>query len=162
MIKRYGIKYKTEWEFSPADAPWQNSATEALIKPIKRALNNTIGEVMSFSELQTVMFEAAQLVNQQPIGVHPTSPEENPYLCPNDLLIGRSTSHVPQGPFLEQEGMKHGLDYIQAVVEHFWKKWSYDVFPSLCIRPKWHVERRNVMEGDLVLVQDSNAVRGEW
>ena len=64
MIKRYGIKYKTEWEFSPADAPWQNGATEVLIKPIKRALNNAIGEVMSFSELQTVMFQAAQLVNQ--------------------------------------------------------------------------------------------------
>ena len=113
MIKRYGIKYKTELGFSPADAPWQNGATEALIKPIKRALNNAIGEeVMSFSELQTVMFEAAQLVNQRPIGAHPTSPEESPYLCPNDLLLGRSTSHVPQGPFLEQAGMKHRLDYI--------------------------------------------------
>ena len=58
--------------------------------------------------------------------------------------------------------MKHRLDYIQAVVERFWKKWSCDVFPSLCVRPKWHVERRNVMEGDFVLVQDSNAVRGKW
>ena len=163
MIKRYGIKYKTEWEFSPADAPWQNGATEALIKPIKRALNNAIGEeVMSFSEVQTVMFEAAQLVNQRPIGAHPTSPEESPYLCPNDLLLGRSTSHVPQGPFLERAGTKQRLDYIQAVVERFWKKWSRDVFPSLCVTPKWHVERRNVMEGDLVLVQDSYAVRGEW
>ena len=80
MIKRYVIKYKTEWEFSPADAPWQNGATEALIKPIKRALKNAIEEeVMSFSELQAVMFEAAQLVNQRPIGAHRTSPEENPY-----------------------------------------------------------------------------------
>ena len=90
---------------------------------------------MSFSELQTVMFEAAQLVNQRPIGAHPTLPEENPYLCPNDLLLGRSTSHVPQGPFLERAGTKHRLDYIQAVVERFWKKWSCNVFPSLCIRP---------------------------
>ena len=42
----------------------KNGATEALIKPIKRAVNNAIGEeVMSSGELQTVMFEAAQLVN---------------------------------------------------------------------------------------------------
>lgn len=29
-------------------------------------------------------------------------------------------------------------------------------------RPKWHVECRNVEVRDVVLVQDSNAVRGEW
>ena len=30
------------------------------------------------------------------------------------------------------------------------------------IRPKWHVESRNVRKGDVVLIQDSNAVRREW
>ena len=96
-IERYGEKHGIEWEFSPADAPWHNGAIEYLVKPVKRALNAAIEEeVMSFSELQTVMFEAAQIVNQRPKGVHPTCPEECPYLCPNDLVLGRSTSHVPQ------------------------------------------------------------------
>ena len=43
-----------------------------------------------------------------------------------------------------------------------WKNWSRDVFPGLVIRPKWHVESCNVQKGDVVLIQDSNAVRGEW
>ena len=43
----------------------------------------------------------------------------------------------------------------------FWKKWSRDIFPGLVIRPKWHVESRNVQKDDVVLIQDSNAVRGE-
>ena len=101
-IERYGMKHGVESESSPADASWHNGATESLVKPVKRALNAAIGEeVMSFSELPTVMCEAAQIVNQRPIGVHPTCPEECPYLYPNDLVLGRSTSHVPQGPFLE-------------------------------------------------------------
>ena len=36
------------------------------------------------------------------------------------------------------------------------------MFPSLVIQPKWHVARRNVMVGDVVLLQDSNVLRGEW
>ena len=28
--------------------------------------------------------------------------------------------------------------------------------------PKWHTEHRNIKSGDVVLVQDSNLVRGEW
>ena len=102
-IERYEVKYGVEWEISPADALWHNGAAESLVKPVKRALNAAIGEeVMSFSEVQTVMFEAAQIVNQRPMGVHSTCPEECPCLCPNDLVLGRSTSHLPQGPFLDR------------------------------------------------------------
>ncbi len=32
----------------------------------------------------------------------------------------------------------------------------------MIIKQKWHVDRRNVQVGDVVLIQDSNAVRGEW
>ena len=44
------------------------------------------------------MFEAANLLNERPIGRHPTSPDEGTYICPNDPLLGRCTSIVPSGP----------------------------------------------------------------
>ena len=37
-----------------------------------------------------------------------------------------------------------------------------EVFPQLIIQPKWHVEKRDLKKGDVVLVQDSNVVWGEW
>ena len=49
---------------------------------------------VAFSELQTVCYETANLLNERPIGRHPTSPDDK-YLCPNDLLLGRSTSKIP-------------------------------------------------------------------
>ena len=119
-------------------------------------------QVFSYAELQTVVYEAAQLVNQRPIGRHPTSPDEGAYLCPNDLLLGRSTPHVPQGPFAEKNSMKHRLQFIEEVVNSFWQRWSRDVFPNLVLEPKWHTERRNAQPGDVVMIQDSNAVRGNW
>ena len=35
-------------------------------------------------------------------------------------------------------------------------------FPSLIVRQKWHVEHRNLCVGNIVLIQDSNALRGQW
>lgn len=161
-LQRYGVAHGTDWQFTPADAPWMNGITEALVKSVKNALNAAIGDqVMRFSELQTVMFETAQLVNQRPIGRHPTDPEDGSYLCPNDLILGRSSPNVPQGPFWERTTKQFRFDYIQ-VTESFWKRWTQDYFPGLIIRQKWHVDRRNVRVGDVVLIQDSNVVRGEW
>ena len=42
------------------------------------------------------------------------------YLCPNDLTLGRTSTHAPQGPFKERVTNKH----------------IPDVFPGLLIRPK--------------------------
>jgi hypothetical protein len=153
----------SNWTFTTADAPWMNGATEALVKSVKRALHTIIGDqVLTFSEFQTVMYEAAQLVNQRPIGRHPTHPDDGSYLCPNDLLLGRATSHVPQGPFKERTSNKHRFDFLQCVVNQFWKRWTRDLFPSMIIQPKWHVEKRNVAVGDVVMIQDSNAFRGSY
>ena len=153
----------SNWKFSAADAPWKNGATEALVKSVKRALHTIIGDqVLTFSEFQTVIYEASQLVNQRPIGRSPTQPDDGTYLCPNDLLLGRASSHVPQGPFKERSSMKYRLDFIQELVQQFWKRWTRDLFPHLVIRPKWHVEKRNVKTNDVVMIQDSNNLRGKY
>ena len=36
------------------------------------------------------------------------------------------------------------------------------MFPQMVARPKWHTSSRNLEKGDIMLVQDSNALRGEW
>lgn len=122
-----------------------------------------IGEnTLTFSELQTVCYEVANLVNERPIGRHPTSPEDGTYLSPNDLLLGRSSSRIPSGPFKEHLTLRQRFEFVQSIINRFWKKWISDYFPSLIIRQKWHTATRNVRVGDIVLVADSNVVRGEW
>ena len=164
QIKELGWpEQKIEWRFSPPDAKWYNGATESLVKSVKRALNAAVGEnVMQFSELQTCMFEAAEMVNARPIGIHPNSPDEEVYLCPNDLLLGRATNHVPQGPFKERCSDRHRFDFVQSIATAFWKRWTREVFPNMVVQRKWHTESRNLAVGDVVLVQDLNPVRGKW
>ena len=102
-------------------------------------------------------------MNERPIGTKPGfSLELGSYLCPNDLLLGRSSNYCPSGMYEVNGDHKRRLEFIQKIVDSFWKKWQRDYFPSMLIRQKWHTTRRNVRVGDVVLVQDSNSVRGAW
>ena len=84
-IKTFSHPYGTQWNFSPSDAPWCNCCAEALIKSVKRVLSTAVGDkVLSFVELQTCLFETAQLVNQRPIGISHAEPNQGTYLLPND------------------------------------------------------------------------------
>ena len=162
-LAEFGATEGLEWEFTPPDAPWRNGVTESLVKSVKKALTVAIANnVMTFSELQTVCFESANLVNERPIGRHPTSIEDGSYLCPNDLILGRCSSRVPSGPFRETRNPRLRFEFVQRVINAFWKHWTRDFFPSLTIRKKWHTAHRNVMVGDIVLIQDSNQIRGKW
>ena len=147
--------------FSSADAPWQNGVSEAFIKSTKRAITAAICEsTLTFSELQTVCYETANLLNERPIGRHPTSPDDK-YLCPSDLLLGRSTSKMPYGPFTYSADPRRRFEFVQMVTDNFWKN-GRDYFLSLLTQQKWHTAHRNIKVGDVVLVQDSNLIRNQW
>ena len=117
---------------------------------------------MRFSEFQTVLYEAAQLVNQRPIGNHPTHPNEESYLSPNDLLLGRSSPDVPQVLFEVETNSCNRYNFTQIVISTVWRRWIREVFQNLVVQRKWHTEIRELVVGDVVLVQDANALRGQW
>jgi hypothetical protein len=78
------------------------------------------------------------------------------------MPLGRASLQVPQGPFQETKNPRKRVEFIQKIVESFWRRWTRDVFPLLLPRRKWNVERRNVQVDDVVIVADGNAVRGKW
>ena len=73
------------WVFNKsADAPWENGCSESLIKSVKRCIMMSVGtNILSWSELQTCMFEIANLLNGRPIGLKPVfDPSLGLYLLP--------------------------------------------------------------------------------
>ena len=163
LIQEFGSAHSIDWEFSAADAPWQNGCAEALVKSAKKSITVAIGsQVISFSEMQTVLYECANLLNERPIGRHPASIEDGNYLCPNDLLLGRSSSKIIGNEFSMTTNRHDRYRFVQKIISAFWAKWTRDFFPSLTVWPKWHTARRNVKVGDVVVIQDSNQIRGKW
>ena len=134
QLQKFCAERGITWIFITPAAPHQNGCAEALVKSSKRALKSAIGEqVLRPFEL----LEVANLLNQRPIGRIPNDPDDGAYLCPNDLLIGRATSEVPQGPFQETKDPRQRDKFIQQIVNSFWKRWIRDVFPSLVPQKKW-------------------------
>ena len=126
----FGIEKGMEWKFSPANGPWQNGCSEALVRSVKRAITGSIGrQILSVTELQTVCFEAANLVNERPMGRHATDPSDGVYLCPNQLILGRASSRIPAGPFKEPSNMKQRFRLVENITDSFWRQWTRDFFP---------------------------------
>ena len=162
-LREFSAEKGIKWQFTTPASPHQNGCAEALVKSCKMALKKAIGEqVLTPFELYTCLLEVANLVNQRPIGRIPNDPDDGSYLCPNDILLGRSSSHVPQGPFRETKSPRLRVEFVQKIVDSFWKRWTRDVFPSLIPRKKWNAEKRNVRVDDFVIVQTPNAIRGNW
>ena len=163
QLKEFCADKGTKWMFITPCAPHQNGCAEALVKTCKKALKTAIGEnVLTPFELYTCLLEAGNLVNQRPIGRIPNDPDDGAYLCPNDILLGRATSEVPQGPFKDTTNPHHRVEFVQSIVESFWKRWHRDVFPNLVPTKKWHTAQRNVCPEDIVVVQTENSKRGKW
>ncbi|XP_072178137.1 uncharacterized protein [Diadema setosum] len=162
-LREFCAEKGTEWTFTTPAAPHQNGSAESLVKSCKYALKRAIGEqILTPFELYTCLLEVANLVNQRPIGRIPTEPDDGNYLCPNDMLLGRASSDVAQGPFRETRNPRHRVEFIQRIVDTFWHRWTRDVLPLLAPRQKWHVDRRNVRVDDVAMMADANAVRGKW
>ena len=153
ILKDYCAERGVQWKFITPAAPHQNGCAEALVKSCKRALKKAVGEhILTPFELYTCLLEVANLVNQRPIGRPPNDPDDGSYLCPNDVLLGRASFQVPQGPFEETRNPTRRVQFVQKIVESFWKRWTRDVFPLLVPRRKWNVGRRNVRVDDVVVI----------
>ena len=163
-ILSFGSYEGMRWHFNTAaDAPWYNGACESLVRLVKGGLTRAIGEsILTFGELQTVMYEIANLINERPIGIKPGSCVDlGCYLCPNELFLGKASVKTPSGIFGSKED-PNKTQFVTQLVDGFWRKWQRYYFPTLLTQSKWYCLKRNVKVGDIVLVQDPNAVQGVW
>ena len=154
------------WEVSPANSPWRQGKCEVRIKVLKRLITIAIGSArLTPTELQTVVFEAANLCNERPIGVHKVPKADGTFqvLTPNCLIMGRSLNKVPDDSNLASHLKKSDrYQIIQQVTTDFWKRWTEEVTPESVIRQRWHETGRSLQVGDIVLIHESSPIKGRY
>ena len=70
---------------------------------------------------------------------------------------------MPAHDWLEDtKQLKSRFLFVQKLTDSYWDVWTSVYFPSLLVRQKWHVETRNMRIGDICILSDKNALRGEW
>ena len=155
-------QHGTQWIFGPSDSPWYQGAAEALIKSAKNGIRQSIhGKSLTSLELLSAFSEVACLMNERPIGFAPGLDNDINILTPNSLLLGRSSSINPGG-YHSPTSLLSRVTVVRELVDAFWSAWTELYAPTLMKQSKWNNQERFLRVGDIVLVADSNTVRGEY
>ena len=160
---RAGVDHGLEWVVGPADSPWRQGAVESLVAAAKKAIHIAVSnQRLSASEFLTVCTEAANTINERPIGLLPAIDSEINVLTPNCLLLGRATAANPSGWQPGSHSLKTRYHLVSAIGQQFWEHWIQLYAPLLVSQQKWFSRPRELKVGDVVLVADSNTLKGEY
>ena len=161
-IMIHGSKHGVEWKFGPTDSPWYQGAAEALIRSAKKAIHLSVKDRrLTVPEILTVFTEAANLLNERPLGVMPGPDAPINILTPNSLLLGRSSAINPGG-YESKPSLRSRLTLVEDIVRQFWSQWTNLYAPTLIQQSKWLHEKQALQVGDVVLVADKGVFKGEY
>ena len=81
------------------------------------------------------------------------------HLSSNEMLLGKTGGG---GVVIAEKREKLRVSSVENVLSGFWKIWQMLYMYSMATLKKWNKKHRNVQKGDVVLVEDSNALRCQW
>ncbi|CAI5694724.1 unnamed protein product [Oreochromis niloticus] len=137
-----------------------------------RTVRNVLRSTLSLSPgrlddgcLRTLFYEAMSIVNSRPLTVDnlndPNGPEP---LTPNHLLTMKPTGALPPpGTFIREDMYaRKRWRHIQYLAEQFWNRWRREYLSNIATRQRWHIPRRNLKVGDIVIERMDDLPRNEW
>lgn len=86
-------------------------------------------------------------------------------LTPNHFVIGQLGGPFAPEILDETEAYynpRKRWHRIQQLLKQFWKRWRKEFLPRLNTRNKWFHPRRNLKSGDVVMMVEPDAKRGDW
>ena len=154
-----------DWKFNPPSAPHFGGVFEAMIKSAKKAMKVVMDDAdVTDEELQTAMCGAERLLNSRPITYVSSDPNDPSPLTPNHFLVGQIGGvFAPEATDqVEVNNPRNRWHRVQQLLQLFWKRWRREFLPRLNVSKKWFHFKHNLKEGDVVLIVEPKASRGEW
>ena len=160
-IENFANSNETKFTFGTAHFPEGQGAVERLVKEIKKSLRVITNNItLSFEELDSALQQASYLVNCRPLQLNPTTGDDS-FICPNDILMGRSTKNPVQDGIFDNNLTKR-MAHVQRIVQEFWSKWSSSYYQSLIKYHKWRLRERDAQPNDVVLILDKEISKGKF
>lgn len=154
-----------QWQFTPPRAPNFGGLWEAAVKSAKYHMKRIIGNsALTFEEMSTILAQIEAVLNSRPLT--PLSNDVNDYsfLTPAHFLINDSLISIPE-PSLSDLSVNRlsRWQHLQAMQQHFWRRWSKEYLGHLQERTKWKANRGQQLEpGTLVIMRDDNSPPLHW
>ncbi|XP_055614291.1 uncharacterized protein LOC129760657 [Uranotaenia lowii] len=153
----------TQWYFNPPAAPHMGGCWERMVRSVKTALETIpIADKLDEESLATVLAEAEHMINSRPLTFIPLRSTEEESLTPNHFLM-LSSKGVHQGTKITNPGnsLRTSWEYIQRVLQEFWRRWVVAYLPTIARRTKWFDDIRPIQNGELVIIVDER-IRNRW
>ena len=166
-IGRYVLEQGCEWVFNPPHASHFGGVWERQISTIRRILNAMLlelkGATLTHELFCTLLAEVTAIVNARPLTSIPSDIDEPQPLSPGMILTMKSRPLAPPpGNFLPSDlYSRHRWRRVQALATQFWKRWRQEYLQTLQLRNKWKHPKRNLAEGDIVLLKEESD-RNHW
>ena len=153
-----------KWNFNPPHAPHFGGIWEAGVKSIKSHLQHVSGNAkLTFEELQTFLYQIEAILNSRPLCPLSSSPDEIGYLSPGHFLIGGPLVATPEPTLLDVPlNRLSRWQVVKQMTEHLWRRWSREYLTTLQQRAKWVKNKKDLAEGDLVLLRFKTTPPLSW
>ena len=163
-VERQLIEKGVKWVFHPPGASHMSGVWERLVRSVKRSLKAILGnDSVNEEVLNTVFTDEERITNSRPITLNPANPDDDESLTPNHFMNLRPSTNIPPEVVHKNDKFSRKRWWqAQLLANHYWKRWLKEYLPSLPQRERWHQKRRNLKIGDIVLITDDNAPRGQW
>lgn len=141
---------------------------ERQIRTVRNVLRSTLSlssNRLDDSSLRTLFYEAMAIVNSRPLSVdNLNDPNTLVPLTPNDLLTIKSVPALPPpGRFVREDiYARKRWRHVQYLAEQFWSRWRREYLSNIATRQRWHIAKRNLKVGDIVMDKADDLPRSEW
>jgi len=161
--KAHFLQKEIKWEFNPPAASHMGGIWERQIRTVRKVLNVILREqIVDDERLSTLFGEVESNVNGRPLTVLSDDPNDETPLTPNHLLLLRVGPHLLPSQFDQRDIYGRRWRHVQFLSDQFWKHWVREYLPTLQLRHKWLQPKRNLQDGDVVLIRDENTPRKNW
>lgn len=163
-ISSYLLSERIQWHCIPERAPHFGGLWEAAVKATKRHLKRVIGvQRLTYEELATVTCQIESFLNSRPLtAINSHSIDGITVLTPGHFLIGRALTSYPETVVKTDPSICKRWNMCQAMVFHFWKRWSTEYLQQLQSLSKWRKASPNLQVGDIVVLKDDSLFLNHW
>ena len=118
---------------------------------------------MNFEEMTTDAAQVESCLISRPLtAVTNHSQDRLQALTPSHFLIGRAGCAYPELPIKTVPSMYKRWNLCQAIVTHFWRRWSAEYLQQLQRLQKWRKPTTNLKIGDIVLIREDATFTNHW
>ena len=164
-VPHYLLRHKIKWNHIPAASPHFGGLWESAVRSMKKHLKRIMGTIIfTYEELATITCQVEACLNSRPLlPLTCHNPDGITPLTPGHFIFLKAPNAYPVDPTLPPEpSLLKRWNQCQAVVHHFWDRWSREYLHTLQMRTKWQQTRPNLETGDVVIYKPKENFACRW